>query len=327
MECLRNRIGLEGCGATSPASSLFVNSLPGISVKSIAAMSTDEAATYLDVWDKIQTRTIYRFATELRSALASKYKLASALKSFDLGQVIDATDTIAGVANEYRGVTFDLANGIESDRKRSNFAAHYVKEIKFYSTGVVNGATFKVYDCLSGATLWSKTQDLAIGWNTVNVGQTFTVNKVWVCVLATSITTVELDIEEVSGCSDCGVTVYGAKGTTATALTEGDNAFGLSVVYSVVCKLDALACSLSETFDLPLWYLHGSELMLERLTSDRINKWTVNREQAKELKDHYDAEFERTMKLAVDGLTLDASDICLECSPLVSIKQSPLFGC
>ena len=328
MECLRNRIGLEGCGATTPASSLFVNSLPGISIKSIAALSTEEATTAIEVWDKIQTRAIYRFATALRATLGTKYNLVSALQNIDLGQIVDTTDTTVGSVGQYRGVTFDIGYGIEDDKKRSHFASHYIKEFKFYSTGVVSGATFKVFDCSTGTALWTKTQDLTSGWNTVNVGQTFTAQKIWACVLCSTITTVSLDIDsELNHCVGCRSYVKGATGTAATSLTEVDTSHGLSVVYSVVCKLDALACSLSENLDLPLWYLMGSEIMLERLSSDRISKWTVNREQAKELKDHYDIEFERSIKQAVDGITLDASDICLECNPLIAVKSSPLFGC
>ena len=55
MECLRDRIGLEGCGANTPASSLSVNSLPGITVKGIESLANEERATAVSVWDTIQT--------------------------------------------------------------------------------------------------------------------------------------------------------------------------------------------------------------------------------------------------------------------------------
>ena len=61
--------------------------------------------------------------------------------------------------------------------------------------------------------------------------------------------------------------------------------------------------------------------------SDRINKWTVNREQASELKAFYDAEFGRIMDMTISGLTLDSSDICIECNNIIQVKSSPLFGC
>ena len=328
MECLRDRIGLEGCGANTPASSLSVNSLPGITVKSIESLANEERATAVSVWDTIQTRAIYRFTTELRAKLAVKYKLNSAIQSIDLGQAVDLTATTGAVANEYRGPFFDLGRGLDDDRKRSHFTAHAIKVIKFYATGNLNGATFKVFDCATGLALWTKTQNLTSGWNTIAVNQTFTAQKVWVAFFAASLSTVTLTIDgDINTCQGCKAYVNGGTGSLATAITESTNAHGLSVVYTLTCKLDALACSMPELFDLPLWYLHGSELMMERLSSDRINKWTVNREQAKELKDFYDAEFERVIKMTVDGLTLDTSDICLECNNLIQVKSSPVFGC
>ena len=92
----------------------------------------------------------------------------------------------------------------------------------------------------------------------------------------------------------------------------------------VVCKLDALACSMPELFDLPCGTWHGSELMMERLSSDRINKWTVNREQASELKAFYDdAEFGRIIDMTIGGPTLDSSDICIECNNIIQVKSNP----
>ena len=328
MECLRDRIGLEGCGANTPASSLSVNSLPGITVKSIESLANEERATAVSVWDTIQTRAIYRFTTELRAKLAAKYKLNSALQSLDLGQVVDTGTTTGAVSGEYRGPVFDLGRGIEDDKKRSSFTAHAIKEIKFYATANQNGATFKVFDCSTGTALWTKTQNLVTGWNTIAVNQTFTAQKVWVAFLAASLSTVTLTIDgDINTCQGCKAYVTGGTGSIATAITESTNAHGLSVVYTLTCKLDALACSNPELFDLPLWYLMGAELMLERLRSDRINKWTVNREQAKELKDFYDAEFERVLNMTVNGLTLDTSDICLECNNMIQVKSSPVFGC
>lgn len=326
MECLRDRIGLEGCGANTPASSLFINSLPGISLKNIESLSTEEANTAIEVWDKIQTRAIYRFASELRFHLAAKYKMNSAVASIDLGNNVDTTTTTAGVLNELRGVTFDFSRDASASYKRSDFLTHYIKEINFYSTGIVNGATFRVYDCLTGTVLWSKAQNLVSGWNTVNVGQTFTAEKIWVAILASTVTTISLPIDSnINGCDHCVPYVIGASGSSVSSLTESWDASGLSVVYSAVCKLDTIACNLSETFDVPLWYLLGSELMLERLTSDRVVKWTVNREQAKELKDYYDAEFYKLMKMAIDGLEINDNDICIECNQPVVIRQSPVI--
>ena len=67
-----------------------------------------------------------------------------------------------------------------------------------------------------------------------------------------NLSTVTLTVDsDLNNCYSCRSYVMGATGTAATALTETTNAHGVSVVYSVVCKLDALACSMPELFDLP----------------------------------------------------------------------------
>ena len=96
MECLRDRIGFkEGCGANTPHP-LSINSLPGITVKSIRARASEKGHRHA-VWDNIQTRAIYRFTTELRAKLAVKYKLNGAIQNIDLGQAVDLTAPLGAI--------------------------------------------------------------------------------------------------------------------------------------------------------------------------------------------------------------------------------------
>ena len=78
-------------------------------------------------------------------------------------------------------------------------------------------------------------------------------------------------------CDGCG-------GHGCYGVDENDQRTRVSVVYSViVLKLDALACSMRNC-STSACGICRSELMMERLSGDRINKWTVNRERASEPK-------------------------------------------
>lgn len=55
----------------------------------------------------------------------------------------------------------------------------------------------------------------------------------------------------------------------------------------------------------------GVQLMIERLYSTRINWVTLNKEQASELKDFYQTEYEKSLSQAVKFL--DMSECCLKC--------------
>lgn len=64
-------------------------------------------------------------------------------------------------------------------------------------------------------------------------------------------------------------------------------------------------------------YLLGTQVMIERLYSPRLNRYTtVDREQAKELKDFYQSEYENYLQQAVK--LIDTSDCTLCCGGQVS---------
>ena len=327
MDCLIDRIGLEGCGANTPTSSLFINSLPGISIKSIHGLTDAERSTAIEVWNNIQQRGIKKFVTAVRAEMGKKYKLASATQSVNLGRNVDPTIVTPSNAALLYGVVFDFGRGISENYDRSKFLTHYVKEISYYSTDALS-TSIAIIDPLTNDNLWQTSYSPTnTGWQTINVDKLFTAQSIFVCIGYGGNDKTDLFIQDGLSCSEsCRAYVTGAYGQLATSLTETNNTGGLSVVYSAVCKFDRILCELSDTFDLPLWYSLGSELMMERMASDRVNKWTVNRDQAAELKAFYDAEFERTLSQAIGGLNI-GYDCCLVCDPQMAIRDSPLFGC
>ena len=143
------------------------------------------------------------------------------------------------------------------------------------------------------------------------------------CILLQNLSAVTLTVDSDEQLLLVPLYVMGATGTAATALTETTNARRSVVWTAVVCKLDALACFHAGTVRPAWWYLHGSELMMERLSSDRINKWTVNRSKPPGTKAFYDAEFGRIMDMTISGLTLGSSDICIECNNIIRVKSGP----
>lgn len=78
------------------------------------------------------------------------------------------------------------------------------------------------------------------------------------------------------------------------------------------CDYEDMACT-NSTKLLNAWrYLLGNQLMIERLYSSRINWVTLDRDQAKELRDLYQVNYENTLKQATKLLLID--DCCLVCS-------------
>lgn len=78
------------------------------------------------------------------------------------------------------------------------------------------------------------------------------------------------------------------------------------------CVYDDLICENIEELTLAWKYTLGVWLMIFRLTSDRVTRWTtVDRDQATQLKDFYQVEYEKALKQGVQLMNTDSC--CLQC--------------
>jgi hypothetical protein len=77
LSCFVDYIGLSYCPGIyeQPGSGLYLNSLPGISIKSIDAIANDEQTTYLGVWEDVQNSAVAQFRIDVISELNKCFKL------------------------------------------------------------------------------------------------------------------------------------------------------------------------------------------------------------------------------------------------------------
>ena len=96
---------------------------------------------------------------------------------------------------------------------------------------------------------------------------------------------------------------------------ESDFISSVSECYQLnaYCDYEDMACENKSKLMNAWRYLLGNQLMIERLYSDRINYYTtVSRDQASELKDHYQVMYDNALKQSTKLLNID--DCCLVCS-------------
>lgn len=63
-------------------------------------------------------------------------------------------------------------------------------------------------------------------------------------------------------------------------------------------------------------YLLGNQLMLENIYSNRINRYTtIGKEEAKELKDLYQSEYEKALVQAVKLMNVSSCELCCSTNP------------
>jgi len=89
-----------------------------------------------------------------------------------------------------------------------------------------------------------------------------------------------------------------------------------------------LVCEKKDLFDVALWYLHGTELMIEITSTDEMNRYTtIDLEKAEKLKEEFYAEFTGALADAVNSITPADSDCvtsCVECNDAVKwVMQTP----
>mgnify|MGYP006266658235 CR=1 FL=1 len=311
MDCLIDYIGLTGCGASNPTSGLFINSLPGISLKSIEMLADAEQVNYVGVWNDVQLRATKRLQLMLTSMLSKKYRVKSGRYSIRTKETAQSSNTGAYATPSYKMESYC----------NSLLSYHHIESITVRKQDNSDPIGVTVYNAEDNSILYNASFSTnGDSVQTVYLNEDFYITEIIVKVSLTSGVFYEDTFESIDfGGGNIKTGIY-----SAGTFTESNLTYGISINYGQRCSLDNLACDSSDLFALPLWYLLGSELMLERMVSERINKWTVDRKQAEELKAYYDAEAEKALEQAVAGICINEMDCCLECDPPIAIREARL---
>jgi hypothetical protein len=326
MNCLKNFIGILGCNSSDPESGIYINSLPGISLKQMDQIANEDKITYSGVWDDVQERAARRFETKVKAELSKRFKISTIQQTFDLTKNLQTTTTANSA--KYRGFFIDLDRFIsDNNYVVSNFQRIYVQQLFLYLTGAVN-TTVKIFDAVKGTQLKSVSVTGASGWNTVNINESYTARKLFIAYDATSITGTDNLIEVDFPCCDCTLDVQGAQSDISSTiresdLTKGTNGYGLTGVFSSQCTYDSLVCNNKNVFSSAWWYLLGSEVMSEVIYTNRLSQYTtIGAQKAKDLRKEFEEIFMDELESSVMGVNVNAYDCCLECNEQVLIKES-----
>lgn len=77
MTCFENYIGLSLCAGaySAPASGIYINSLPGLSIESIDKVADQEQLNYLGVWADVNTNAVQQFKIDVMAEMQKCYQL------------------------------------------------------------------------------------------------------------------------------------------------------------------------------------------------------------------------------------------------------------
>jgi len=349
LTCLKDYIGILGCGSATPLSSLYINSLPGINLESIDKIANSEQLTYLGVWSDVQDRALQKLSLDVALRFQQRYRIKNISRSLDLGRIIDNTNQSAEAAH-FRGFSVEIKYFNQFNIVTSNFQNISVQSLSLYLPALEGDETYsainlKLFDMETANVLDTFTISTPVaGWNSINVNKIYVAQRLFIGYDSTTVQSVyqyadpnvnnifNMALYDLYGSGIANGYIRGAELDTLTpgvvdlnGLVYGINSFGLSGIFSLICSYDTFICNNMQSLTYPLSYLLGAEMMIERLFSPRLNRWTTtDKKTANDLLAYYQAEYANNLNQLIDGIDLDTTDFCLECNAPVSVIESSL---
>jgi hypothetical protein len=337
MDCIKSYVGVRGCGQSEPESGLYINSLPGISLENIEKIADSQQSNFLGAWRDIEARSVKRLSLEVTNVFAKRYRKKSINQTIDIGRNIDKNNPIS---NEVRYKGFCITTHLNKGYTRSAYQSIFITSLSLFQQASGN-FTLKIINMDTLEVLYTKSvTGGTAGWNLVKVGQSFNGRKLFCCYDASNIDSYELPILQSTSnwFSTCCDFYYGPGSSSAYItgissdlidlddnIEQYSNSHGLSGIWSVQCAFDNIVCNNKNVFANALLYLLGAETMIERLASDRINRYTtIDLEVAQKNHEYFMSVYDKEMELAIAGINLSINDACIECNETFQYQESKM---
>lgn len=304
--CLENLVGLRGLCETSEG--LLINNLAGIDLKMIGSLSNEDKGDYSEVWEAVQTNAIAQLKSDVLPYMGKYFKPNIILEN-NLSSYSNTGTNTTPQAN-YTGVLIDYCG--------TKFTQLYINYIRI---NLVNAGTFtiKVFDTWTGATLDTLTLVGVVGDNILQVGKEYAAEndrkRFFIAIDATALTAIQTKVDGSREASIRGGSIPLATLPLYDNITFGtSNTGGLSVAFNIQCSIDSFVCQLKGLLKYALWYKTGSVLMDFRINSDRLNKYTlVKQDAAKELREMYESKYLEQLDNVLKNIEPVSDGYCFPC--------------
>ena len=290
ISCLTDYINLKDVGTTAPKSGRFLNELPGVDTTKFDLVRDEEVYDIETAWLDIQRRAQNRFEAKLNTWGAKYFKNYNSVENVVTGQYDN--NTAVPAATNLRGWKF---GSFLTTHKNINLILQYAE---LYSDAAVSSSIF-VYNSSNGNLL--DQIDFTFTANKINrifLNKEYPIHKypdLFVCYDDQVIVSLQASNNGLGAITN---TSQGAISNSASILKGniggvGTTGQGLILSYSLSCAWDNFVCQRIKQFEESYMYLLGAEFCNEVKFSDRINQYTLLKEQeALDLKDYFNTSYE-----------------------------------
>lgn len=301
MDCLKdilcgNRtiIGVRDyIDCAEPESGLWINDLPGVSLKIASKVANEETHTGAELLKVCIQRAVKKVFDDFESEITPYFNFNSIVETREINDYRNAT-VLPSVSSE---------RGLIVKRWRSELALIYIEEIYIKSNTTIT-KDILIYDG-EDLSLTLKDVDLIAGQiKTVRVDRKFKNEQVKILMDNSDVELYSTSIYNYGrySCNSCegdrGLIVKGWTGSEEDSLM-----YGIGVKASARCYNENILCAVLPKLYYVIWYASGVEFMKEKIYSDRLNSVTMfTKEKAKELLEEYQIEYEKKYENTVKNI-------------------------
>lgn len=303
MNCLKEIIGVAGCDGKQPL--VLLNTLPGISIKSLDMIANEDKITFLGVIDNILERAAMRIEIDLQSMAG--IKLAYPTETFCIGRLREPLALTGGNAG-LQGILFNFNQSkyLVLNILSLFFRSHIDQTLKFY---IIDLVTNEIYDEI--------TADLVIGENEIILNKQYFPrrhsNKLFIAYEGSDTlyysSTADACYDDCScNTTNCFMQACGNE-TRGYKVNSTHETYGLSLKYLEECSISRLICENANIFRNVILYAAGIEYVLDVMGSSRLNRFTaIKVDDYVKLQAIYESYYKKSLQAAVSAI-----DFCDNC--------------
>jgi len=296
--------------STVPSKSgLYVTDLQGITINQLHNLTKDEQNDYFAFFNTVYKNAQINLKVDVQKKLKNLFHFNQKLVSRETSEYDYEVNANVGLA------------GIQLTYKLPKYAKLQILTIEVKSQGTYASpeAEFYIYkDDENGELLDTISSELTEGRNVVKVDRDYYEDSLFIGYNPQAVSLSQTSNKYFRGLYtfsklECTFPCFGSEGSI-----QQINGGGLNITFVVVCDVQRFILENLPLFQEALFFRIGVELMKERKTSDRVNRFTViSEERASELLLVYNTDYMAALDTATDITNISEDPICFSCKRTV----------